>query len=117
MDAMFNKSRRSVVDAMSIPAAKQEQDVRGRLPVNDLPQCGCEVRHLALRQLMYAGESDQDSQLAERVTQIKTKFSIGEREQDDLFQAARMIVKMLDDKQLLSDSSFKTSCAVEKALG
>ena len=117
MDAMLIESRRSLLAAMSIPTAKQDQDMRGRLPVNDLRQCGCEVRHLALRQLMYAGESDQDSQLAERVTQIKTKFSIGEREQDDLFQAARMIVKMLDDKQLLSDSSFKTSCAVEKALG
>ena len=37
------------------------------------------------------------------MTQIKTKFWISEEEQNDLFQAAKLIRKLLDDKQLLSD--------------
>jgi hypothetical protein len=115
MDAMLIESRRSLLAGMSIPIATQDQEARGRLPVNDLHQCGCEVRHIALRQLMYAGESDQDLELAERVTQIKTKFWIGEDEQRDLFEAAGIIVRMLDDKKLLAEESFQTSCAVDKA--
>jgi hypothetical protein len=78
--------------------------------VNDPLQCGCEVRHVALRHLMYAGESD-DTELAERVTRIKTKFWIAEEEQNDLFQAAKLIMKLLDDQHLLSPSSFNIPCA------
>jgi hypothetical protein len=44
------------------------------------------------------------------VTQIKTKFWIGKEEQADLFQAAKIIMKLLDDQHLLSDSSFKVPC-------
>jgi hypothetical protein len=77
--------------------------------VNDPHQCGCEVRHVSLRHLLYAGESD-DTELGERVTQIKTKFWISKEEQDDLFQAAKLIMKMLDDQRLLTDSSFKVPC-------
>ena len=88
--------------------------MRGRLPVNDLDQCGCEVRHIALRQLMYVGEEDTEG-LAERVTQIKTKFWIGEDEQNDLFTAAKLLMKAVDDKKLLTEESLKLSCAVEKA--
>ena len=83
--------------------------------MNDLHQCGCEIRHIALRQLMYAGESDSDFELAERVTRIKTKFWIGEDEQNDLFKAASMLMNMLDEKHLLSDASLTMSCAAEKA--
>jgi hypothetical protein len=82
------------------------------LPVNDREQCGCEVRHVSLRQLMYAGEENADD-LAERVTQIKTKFWIGEDEQNDLFTAAKLLMKRVDDKNLLTEDSLKTSCAVE----
>jgi NTE family protein len=110
-DAMLSESRRSLLTNMSIPVQKQDRETRGRLPVNDLRQCGCEVRHISLRHLLYAGETDADLELAERVTQIKTKFWIAEEEQNDLFQAAKLIMKLLDDKQLLKESSFKTSCA------
>jgi predicted acylesterase/phospholipase RssA len=109
MDAMLMESRRSLLARMGIPAEKQDQEMRGRLPVNDPNQCGCEVRHVALRHLMYAGESE-DQGLAERVTQIKTKFWIAEEEQNNLFQAAKIIMKLLDDQKLLSDSSFKIPC-------
>jgi len=111
MDAMLVESRRSLLARMSIPVERQDQEMRGRLPVNDLRQCGCEVRHIALRHLLYAGESDADLELAERVTNIKTKFWVGEDEQNDLFQAAKLIMKLLDDKELLAEPSFKIPCA------
>lgn len=112
MDAMLLESRRSLLAGMGIPAGRQDQEMRGRLPVNDLDQCGCEVRHIALRQLMYAGEESEG--LAERVTQIKTKFWIGEDEQNDLFQAAKLLMKEVDDKKLLSEESLRMACAVPK---
>jgi hypothetical protein len=62
---------------------------------------------------MYAGD-DETEGLAERATRIKTKFSIEEHEQNDLFTAARMLMKQVDDKKLLTEDSLKTSCAVEK---
>jgi len=114
-DAMLIESRRSLLERLGIPVEKQDREAGGRLPVNDLKQCGCEVRHIALRQLLYAGESDAELDLAERVTQIKTKFWISEEEQTDLYQAAKLIMKLLDDKQLLSDPSFKIPCASEPA--
>lgn len=111
MDAMLMESRRTLLARMGIPVERQDQEMRGRLPVNDPRQCGCEVRHVSLRHLMYAGNSD-DEQLAERVTRIKTKFWIAKEEQDDLFQAAKVILKLLDRQHLLSDSLFKIPCAV-----
>jgi NTE family protein len=115
MDAMLVESRRSLLARMSIPVEQQDQEIRGRLPVNDLNQCGCEVRHIPLRHLLYGGETDAELELAERVTQIKTKFWIGEEEQNDLFQAAKLLMKMVDDKKLLTEESLRTACAVEKA--
>ena len=112
MDAMLLESRRSLLAGMGIPIPRQDQEMRGRLPVNDPRQCGCEVRHIALRQLMYAGEESDG--LAERVTQIKTKFWIAEEEQNDLFTAAKLLMKMVDDKKLLAEESLRTSCAVER---
>jgi len=114
-DAMLVESRRSLLARMSIPAEQQDQEIRGRLPVNDLHQCGCEVRHVALRHLLYGGETDADLELAERVTQIKTKFWIGEEEQNDLFKAAELVMKMMDDRKLLAEESMKTACSVAKA--
>jgi hypothetical protein len=108
MDAMLMESRRTLLARLGISVEKQDQEIRGRLPVNDPRQCGCEVRHVALRHLFYS-ESD-DTGLAERVTQIKTKFWIGQEEQNDLFQAAKLIMKLLDDQQLLSEASFKVPC-------
>ncbi|MGH7221426.1 MAG: hypothetical protein ACREI1_13990, partial [Nitrospiraceae bacterium] len=110
-DAMLIESRRSLLERMGIPVEKQDRETRGRLLVNDLRQCGCEVRHISLRYLLYAGETDADEALAERVTQIKTKFWISQEEQNDLFQATKLIMKLLDDKHLLSDPSFKIPCA------
>src|SRR5215831_7649276 len=109
MDAMLIESRRFLLAQMGIPVEKQDQEMRGRLLVNDPHQCGCEVRHVSLKHLLYAGD---DEALAERVTRIKTKFWIGEEEQNDLFHAAKDLMKLLDDRQLLTEPSFKNSCAV-----
>jgi hypothetical protein len=112
MDAMLMESRRSLLTNLGIPVGRQDQEMRGRLSVNDLRQCTCEVRHVALRQLFYLGESDE-TDLAERVTRIKTKFWLSEQEQEDLYQAANILMKLLDDQRLLSDPSVTISCANE----
>jgi predicted acylesterase/phospholipase RssA len=109
-DAMLSESRRSLLGRMGIPVEKQDRLALGRLPVNDLRQCGCEVRHISLRHLLYAEVSDANEELAERVTQIKTKFWLSEGEQNDLFQAAKVIMELLDHKHLLSEPSFKVPC-------
>ena len=109
-DAMLIESRRSLLERLGIPVEKQDREPRGRLPVNDLRQCSCEVRHISLRHLAYAAESEANEGLAERVTRIKTKFWLAEGEQNDLFQAAKVIMQMLDDKHLLSEPSFKVPC-------
>lgn len=111
MDAMLMEARRSLLARMDIPVERQDQQIRGRLPVNDLHQCGCEVRHVALRHLLYGGESEEEAQLGERVTEIQTKFWIGKDEQRDLYRAAEILMKELDEKQLLSDQSIKPHCA------
>src|SRR5262245_17641840 len=43
MDAMLMESRRTLLARMDISNEQQDQQIRGRLPVNDLRQCGCEV--------------------------------------------------------------------------
>jgi NTE family protein len=111
LDAMMSESRRSLLTLLGIPNVKQDQEVRGTLPLNDLNQCGCEVRHLALRHLIYSPETAEDPDLASRVIKIKTKFWISEEEQADLFKAAKLIMKELGDSHLLPDPSFKTLCA------
>jgi NTE family protein len=111
LDAMMSESRRSLLTLLGIPNVKQDQEVRGTLPLNDLNQCGCEVRHLALRHLIYSPETTDDPDLASRVIKIKTKFWISEEEQADLFKAAKLILKELGDSHLLPDNSFKTLCA------
>ena len=54
--------------------------------------------------------SEANEDLAERVTRIKTKFWLADGEQNDLFQAAKVIMQMLEDKQLLTEPSFKVRC-------
>ena len=109
-DAMLIESRRSLLERMGIPVGKQDREPRGTLPVNDLRQCGCEVRHISLRHLLYATVSEENEDLAERVTRIKTKFWVSDGEQNDLFQAAKVIMQLLDNNHLLEESSFKVRC-------
>ncbi|HEY5627683.1 MAG TPA: patatin-like phospholipase family protein [Nitrospira sp.] len=115
MDAMLMESRRSLLDKMGIPVGSLDREMRGRLPLNDPHQCGCEVRHIALRQLRNTAETDAEETLADRVTQIKTKFWVSEEEQNDLFEAAKVLMKVLDERHLLAEESLQVACAVEKA--
>ncbi len=113
-DAMLMEARRTLLARMGIPTEQQDKQVRGRLPVNDLHQCSCHVLHLPLRHLLYGDDSEESIQLAERVTEIKTKFWIGKDEQDALYQAADVIMKELDAQHIFSDESLKPQCAASK---
>src|SRR6185437_7483195 len=57
-DAMLMEARRSLLMRMGIPTERQDKQLRGRLPVNDLHQCNCEVLHLSLRHLLYGDDSE-----------------------------------------------------------
>lgn len=113
-DAMLMEARRTLLARMGIPTEQQDKQVRGRLPVNDLHQCSCHVLHLSLRHLLYGDDSEESIQLAERVTEIKTKFWIEKDEQDALYQAADVIMKELDAQHIFSDESLKPQCAASK---
>ena len=114
-DAMLMEARRTLLERMGIPVGRQDRQLRGRVPVNDLHQCSCEVRHVSLRHLQYGRDPDEDQDFAERVTEIKTKFWIGKDEQDDLYRAVRVIMKKLDDRHLFAEESLKPQCMSEEA--
>jgi predicted acylesterase/phospholipase RssA len=116
MDAMLLESRRTTLQHLGIPSGRQDRDVRGLLPVNDPHQCGCEVRHIALRHLTYSDTLPDESTLSERATRIKTKFWVSEEEQRDLFEAAHVLIKEMEQKDLLPKADFKTQCAVRPAV-
>lgn len=115
MDALLVEARRSLLARLGISVEQQDQEIRGRLRVigpNDRG-CECEVRHVALRHLLYTAELPDDPDLGTRVTRIKTKFWIDPEEQNDLFKAAKLVMKDLDDRQLLTGSAFATRCGRE----
>jgi predicted acylesterase/phospholipase RssA len=115
MDAMLLESRRTTLQHLGIPGGRQDREMRGLLPVNDPHQCRCEVRHIALRHLAYSDEVPDESTLPERATRIKTKFWVSVEEQQDLFDAARILAVEMERKGLLPKADFKTSCAVQAA--
>ena len=110
MDAMLIESRRSNLVRSGIPPEKQDQEVRGHFSINDPTGCGCEIRHIALRHLVYLPESAEAPGLAYRATRINTKFWLSKEEQDDLFMAAKLLVKELDDDHLLPGPDSKPTC-------
>ena len=110
MDAMLIESRRSNLVRLGIPPEKQDQQVHGHFAINDQTGCGCEIRHIALRHLVYMAESAEAPGLAYRATRINTKFWLSKEEQDDLFMAAKLLVKELDDDRLLPGVDAKPTC-------
>ena len=82
----------------------------GKTAVNGVRRCDCKWLRRVPASALWGKRTEYG--LGERVTKIKTKFWIGEEEQNDLFQAAEVLMKLLDDQKLLSDSSLKTACAV-----
>ncbi len=110
MDAMLIESRRSNLVRLGIPPEKQDQEVHGHFVMNDQTGCGCEIRHIALRHLIYMSESAAAPGLAYRATRINTKFWLSKEEQDDLFMAAKLLMKELDDDGPLPGSDSKPTC-------
>ena len=116
-DTMLMEARRTLLERMGIPVGLQDRQLRGRVPVNDLHRCSCEVRHVSLRHLQYGRDPEEDQNFAERVTEIKTKFWIGKDEQDDLYRAVRVVMKKLDEQRLFAEESLKPQCMSEETDG
>ncbi|MBX3302155.1 MAG: patatin-like phospholipase family protein [Nitrospira sp.] len=112
-DTMLLESRRTTLQHLGIPSSQQDREMRGRLPVNDPHQCGCEVRHIALRHLSYSDEVPDESTLPERATRIKTKFWVSDDEQRDLFEAAHVLITEMEKRSLLPKADFKTHCEAQ----
>ena len=55
-------------------------------------------------------ESAEAPGLAYRATRINTKFWLSKEEQDDLFMAAKLLVKELEDDRLLPGPDWKPAC-------
>jgi len=88
-----------------------DRDISGVVQMPDLHYCRCEVRHVALRHLLYHEMArSEDDEFVVRVTRIKTNFGISKEEQDDLFRAAKVLVAELEESKLLPDDSMTTNC-------
>ncbi len=102
-DALLESARGAILNGLGIQSVDSETS--GAVSIGGC--CTCQVRHIALRHLLYLDFSDEalaSDDLAEKVTRIKTKFSIEKEEQDDLFAAAKLLVKELGLKRPLSRS-------------
>ncbi len=106
-DVMLGDLRERLLKEMGIISVDRE--IGGTVQLPDPHSCRCEVRHVALRHLLYRDDLP-DEELAARVTRIKTKLWVSQQEQDDLFTAAKLLVAELGEKKLLPDDSMKTSC-------
>lgn len=108
-DVMLGDLRERLLRETGI--ASVDREISGAVQLPDRHACRCEVRHVALRHLLYRDDlSDADDELAARVTRIQTKFWVSREEQDDLFRAAKLLVAELAESKLLPDDSMKTRC-------
>jgi predicted acylesterase/phospholipase RssA len=109
VNAMLNAARRNLLADLGLQPL--DRKIHGAIPISGQYVCQCEVRHIALRHLLYA-DREEDEQLAARVTTIATKFWVSPEEQADLFQAAAVLMKEMDEYHLLpDDKSLTTACA------
>ncbi len=91
-----------------------DYDHSGEVQLPDPHYCRCEVRHAALRHLLYhQGSESDDEDFVKRVTRISTNFGISKEEQDDLFRAAKVLVAELAVSKLLPEDSMKTNCGAK----
>jgi len=112
-DTMLGNLRTELLKQMGIRIV--DQDVSGTLPMPDPHQCRCEVRHVALRHLLYSVDPDtEDMAFVQRVTRIPTSFEVTPEQQDDLFHAAKMLVGDLDEAKLLPGEATRTQCGAAK---
>ena len=88
-----------------------DRDIRGQAQLPDRHYCRCEVRHIALRHLLYRADlPPEDAAFVKRVTRIKTNFGVSSEEQADLFKAAKLLLSEMETLRLLPDESMKTAC-------
>ena len=88
-----------------------DRDIRGQAQLPDRHYCRCEVRHIALRHLLYRADlPPEDDAFVKRVTRIKTNFGVSSEEQADLFKAAKLLLSEMETLRLLPDESMKTAC-------
>jgi len=108
-DVMLGDLRERLLKETGIKSVDRE--VSGEVQLPDPHACRCEVRHVALRHLLYRDDlPDEDDAFVARVTRIKTKFWVSPYEQDDLFRAAKLLVAELAESKLLSGNATKTKC-------
>ncbi len=108
-DVMLGDLRARILKEAGIQTV--DRDIGGEVRLPDRHACECQVRHVALRHLLYheMPRSDDD-EFVKRVTRIKTKFWVSKEEQDDLFRAAKLLVSELAESKLLPDDGTKTNC-------
>lgn len=108
-DAMLGAMRTNMLKQMGVRVV--DQDLSGAWPLPDARRCRCEVRHVALRHLLYSSAPGaEDDAFVRRVTRIATKFEVSREEQDDLFRAARVLAGELEQAKLLPTPETKTQC-------
>jgi len=108
-DAMLGNLRNELLKLTGIRTA--DQDLHGILPLPDPHRCTCKVRHIALRHLLYsADEEPEEVSFTQRVTRIPTLFELTKEQQDDLFQAAKMLMSELEEGKLLPTPASRTEC-------
>lgn len=108
-DAMLGNLRTNQLRQMGIQVV--DQDLGGTLQLPDAHYCRCQVRHVALRHLLYSSAPGADDEaFVRRVTRIPTAFRVSKEEQDDLFTAARVLMGELADAKLLPTPDTRTQC-------
>ena len=108
-DVMLGDLRERILKEVGMQSV--DRDISGVVQMPDPHSCRCEVRHVALRHLLYhEWPRSEDDEFVVRVTRIKTNFGISKDEQDDLFRAAKLLVTELEASKLLPDGSLKTNC-------
>jgi NTE family protein len=108
-DVMLGELRTRLLREEGITSV--DVDLVGTVQLPDPHYCRCEVRHIALRHLLYQQEvQPEDEDFVKRVTRIPTNFGISKEEQDDLFRAAKVLVAELAESKLLPEDSMKTNC-------
>jgi hypothetical protein len=108
-DAMLGNLRAALLRQMGIRVV--DQDLSGTVQLPDAHYCRCDVRHIALRHLLYsAAPGAEDEAFVRRATRIPTTFEVNKEEQDDLFTAARVLVGELGDAKLLPKAETRTQC-------
>jgi predicted acylesterase/phospholipase RssA len=110
-DSMLNALRETILNAVGIKQIDHE--VAGAALLPDPHQCRCEVRHIALRHLLYRSDLPENDDFIKRVTRIKTKFWISDEEQDDLFKAAHLLTAEMSESKLLPAESV-TRCGTRE---